>query len=71
MCKEACTKYPKCIGYAYLRGGNWCNLIPSVNECPDGYELDQNTIAKSSTDLVERKNGGWVCYGRGNPGKNN
>ena len=70
MCKEDCTKYPKCIGYTYLRGDNWCRLYPSVNKCPDGYGLDQNTLAKSSTDLVELKWDGAVCYGR-NPGKNN
>ena len=71
MCKEDCTKYPKCIGYAYLRGDNWCYVYPYVTKCPDGYELNQATLAKSSTDLVERKRDGWVCYGRGNPGKNN
>ena len=65
MCKEACTKYPKCIGYAYLRGIDFCYLIPSVNKCPDGYSLNRFTLAKSSTDLVERKKDGYVLKQNG------
>ena len=60
ICREDCTSNSLCIAYDY--GGFICSMIQPSDICPDGYELYNNTLARSASDIVKIEDNSFVCY---------
>ena len=43
-CEAACNAHEPCVGYYYSANSTWCNLIPSKEICPTGYEMLTTSI---------------------------
>ena len=52
-CRLDCTSYNLCIGF-FHGGSNNCRLIPSSENCPETYTLNnrEKTVAETTSDLV-------------------
>ena len=60
ICRADCTSNSLCIAYEY--DGSFCGMIQSSNICPDNYVLDNDTLAKKASDIVETNFDSFVCY---------
>ena len=64
-CQFECTHAINCIGYS--EGDGFCNLIPSLKHCPEGWSHGSSTypVATNSKDLVASSLSGYNCVTKG------
>ena len=60
ICRADCTSNNLCIAYGY--GGLICSMIQSSDICPVDYELYNNTLATTASDIVKIEDDSFVCY---------
>ena len=65
-CILKCTSHEPCIGFiVHFPGGPIrCHLIPSEKDCPKGFYLTGESLAKTTDELVESANPGHMCYSK-------